>query len=419
MAARTASTCTSAAGSASIPTVRRPRHRPRRCRRWRRHDCRRLPGPRPRPRAHAGPPGPAELCALVTGAVDDLGGVAPFPSARPRPCAPASANPPTTPRPSPAPPPSSAGSPSCRTAASATSASPAFTTTSRTRPPGSAATPASPESSAASARPPTCSPPARSSPPRARRPSSAILLLGTALATLPQGRLLDLAAQASRNAACSSRLELYRRDLPADLGPILHAAPISTGELRLDEVEQRVGAATPTVEPLPPRPAALDALLAPLGLHGGLATATAAAATRPAARSTPAPAPPRGARPPRGASRRARTPQASRSRAFEARLAASVRDREPLLLAVTPFYADLAAVELSRVLKRPAVALDRLLLAALDDLARAYEIDPAAPPRDGPRRPARPGVAEPLLRRRRGGRARRRRSCSPPARRCC
>ncbi|MBL9101054.1 MAG: protein kinase [Myxococcales bacterium] len=200
------------------------------------------------------------------------------------------------------------------------------------------------------------------------------MLVGTALATLPQGRLLDLAAQASRNAACSSRLELYRRDLPADRA-ILHAAPILTGELRLEEVEQRVRARYPDGEPMPPRPD-LDALLAPLGLQwagdryrrrgdearSSLHTRASAPSRRPTAQQGEPPA---------------RTPEASRSRAFETRLAAAVRDREPLLLAVSPFFADLAAAELSRVLQRPAVALDRLLLAALDDVARAYEIDPS------------------------------------------
>jgi serine/threonine protein kinase len=200
------------------------------------------------------------------------------------------------------------------------------------------------------------------------------MLEGTALSLLPQGRLLGLAAQASRNAACSSRLELYRRDLPPDRA-ILHAAPILTGELRPEDVEQRVRARYPEGAPLPPRPE-LDALLVPLGLHwtgdryrrrgdevrSSLHTNARGAARRPTAQHGEPPA---------------RTPEAGRSRAFEARLTAAVQGREPLLLSVTPYFADLAAVELSRVLQRPSVALDRRLLDAIDDLARAYEIDPA------------------------------------------
>lgn len=200
------------------------------------------------------------------------------------------------------------------------------------------------------------------------------MLAGTTLIGLAQGRLLELAAQASRNAACSSRLELYRRDLPADRA-ILHAAPILTGELRIEDVDQRVRARYPKGEPLPGRPE-LDALLAPLGLQwaddryrrrgdevrSSLHTIARGLARRPTAHHDQPPS---------------RSVEAVRSREFEARLGQAIRSSEPLLLAVTPLHADLASVELSRVLQCPAIALDLRLIAAIDGLAREYEVEPA------------------------------------------
>lgn len=198
------------------------------------------------------------------------------------------------------------------------------------------------------------------------------LVHGTALAALTQGRLLDLAAQASRNAVCSSRLELYRRDFPADRA-IAHAAPALTGELTPADVEQRVRARYPESAALPPRPR-LDELLARLGLHwagdryrrrgdevrSSLHTLTRGSARRPTAHPGQPPA---------------RTLEAVQSREFEDRIGLAIRGRESLLLAVTPRHADRAAAELSRVLGRPALLLDRRLITAIEALARSYGID--------------------------------------------
>lgn len=196
---------------------------------------------------------------------------------------------------------------------------------------------------------------------------------GTPLESVPQGRLLDLAAQASRTAVCSSRLELYRRDLDAERA-VLHAAPALTGELTPAEVEQRVRARYPESAAVPPRPD-LDRLLAPLGLHwagdryrrrgdeprSSLHTLNRATVRRPTAHPSEPPS---------------RSSDAVQSREFEARLELALRGRECLALTITPHHADRAAAELARVVKRPAVLLDRRLIAALEAVARDYAIDP-------------------------------------------
>jgi serine/threonine protein kinase len=87
------------------------------------------------------------------------------------------------------------------------------------------------------------------------------------LVTLSPERLVRLAAAASREAAASSRLELYPRAMPAaralDLarGAILGAAQLSE-----EQVRQRVAARYPEAESLPARPR-LDTLLANAGLE--------------------------------------------------------------------------------------------------------------------------------------------------------
>ncbi len=219
------------------------------------------------------------------------------------------------------------------------------------------------------------------------------LVHGTPLAALSQGRLLDLAAQASATAVVSSRLELYRRNFPADRA-LAHAAAALTGDLSSEEIDQRVRARYPEAAALPPRPE-LDLLLATLGLHwtgdryrrrddqtrSSLHTLARGAPRRPTAHPSQFPA---------------RTLEAVHCRDFEDRLTQAVRNREPLVLSVTPRLADPAAAELSRVLQRPPVLLDRQLLAIVESLARAYEIDPAVlheTDRAGDRSPEWPNLA--------------------------
>lgn len=203
------------------------------------------------------------------------------------------------------------------------------------------------------------------------------LVQDTPLAALSHDRLVQLAAQASRRAACSSRLELYQQGLPAARA-LQHSHAVLTGTLRPDEVQARVRARYPAAEPLPDRPE-LDELVAPLGL---LFDATDGAYTRrgdahrssfqtivaPSGRRSHTNLEPNAV---------ANTPAALQDREFTDRLQVALRRRESLLLAVSPLRADEAAVALARALAVPSVALDARLIAALDALARAHGIDPA------------------------------------------
>jgi serine/threonine protein kinase len=85
---------------------------------------------------------------------------------------------------------------------------------------------------------------------------------GTSLAPLSPERLTELAALASTNAARSSRLELYPRQLDPARALSLSGS-VLTGDLTPSLIQQRVNARYPEAAPLPPRPA-LDVLLAPL-----------------------------------------------------------------------------------------------------------------------------------------------------------
>ena len=199
----------------------------------------------------------------------------------------------------------------------------------------------------------------------------------TPLAELPHDRLVQLAAQASRRAACSSRLELYQQHLPAARA-LLHSHAVLVNTLRPEEVQARVRARYPAAEPLPDRPE-LDALVAPLGLlfdesegtytrrgdahRSSFQTIVASASRRTQTSHEP------------GAV--VNTPAALQDREFTERLQVALRRRESLLLSVSPLRADDAATALARALACEPWALDARLIAALDALARAHNIDPA------------------------------------------
>lgn len=200
------------------------------------------------------------------------------------------------------------------------------------------------------------------------------LVKDTPLATLPHDRLVQLAAQASHRAACSSRLELYQQGLPAARA-LQHSHAVLSGSLRPEEVQARVRARYPAAEPLPDRPA-LDALVAPLGLvfdepegtytRRGDDHRTSFQTILSQGRHT---ADPKTTAP--------NTPAALQDREFSERLQVALRRRESLLLAVDPLRADEAAAALAHALGVPLVALDACLLDALDALARTHHIDPA------------------------------------------
>ena len=92
---------------------------------------------------------------------------------------------------------------------------------------------------------------------------------GTPWADQPIDRLVSVAAEASRRAAGSARLELYPRRMPAARAirlsqPVL-VPPTSGDGLSVDAVQRSVAARYPDAEPVPGRPV-LDRLLAPLAL---------------------------------------------------------------------------------------------------------------------------------------------------------
>jgi len=89
---------------------------------------------------------------------------------------------------------------------------------------------------------------------------------GTPLAGLASERLVALAAEASRGAARSARLELYPQGLEARRAVALSASALSSAtQVTPDKVQRLVRARYPEAEAPPGRPA-LDELLSPLGL---------------------------------------------------------------------------------------------------------------------------------------------------------
>ncbi|MCP9485019.1 MAG: BREX system serine/threonine kinase PglW [Gaiellaceae bacterium MAG52_C11] len=85
--------------------------------------------------------------------------------------------------------------------------------------------------------------------------------------TLPDSRLVRLAAAASASAAVSGRLELYPRGLPAGRALTLaRGALLALGQALPDAIARRVASRFPDAEPLPGRPE-LDRLLQAAGVE--------------------------------------------------------------------------------------------------------------------------------------------------------
>ncbi|HZL19368.1 MAG TPA: BREX system serine/threonine kinase PglW [Polyangia bacterium] len=91
------------------------------------------------------------------------------------------------------------------------------------------------------------------------------IVAGTSLASLAHDRLVVLAAEASRGAARSARLELYPRGLPAARAVALSAGALAPHQTTPDAIRRLVRARYPEAEEVPDR-MALDALVRPLGL---------------------------------------------------------------------------------------------------------------------------------------------------------
>lgn len=213
--------------------------------------------------------------------------------------------------------------------------------------------------------------PVLASPGEARRVLAEIVE-GTPLAEARVGatRLLDLAAAASKQAARSSRLELYPKGLPAKRALEL-SAQVITPRLTPEQVLRRVASRYPAAESLPQRPA-LDGLLWDLlklrwneaegcyaGESTGEPTSVLSDSSRPVSRHPTA----------MPGQVRSRSDAALRGKDFEDDLQVVVERRGLRVLGVSPAHAPQAIEELERVLGVEAVVLDRELIAEMEAVA--------------------------------------------------
>lgn len=194
----------------------------------------------------------------------------------------------------------------------------------------------------------------------------------TPLQALTDERLTELAAEASRTAARSSRLELYPRGLAPERAIILSTTAL-TGPLSPEEVERRVLARYPAAAPLPRGPA-LEELLRPLGLLWSAVTGQFA---RPEERSTtlstshtllrPRTAP---------TDPRRHDPAAVERGKFEDDVRVAIERGRFRVLGVRADGAVAAAQLLTKAFGLRLVDLDRELLATMDDLIQEIGVDP-------------------------------------------
>lgn len=174
--------------------------------------------------------------------------------------------------------------------------------------------------------------------------------------------LLTLAASASRTAARSSRLELYPVGMPASRALELSAQALSAAELSPEEIVTRVRARYPEAQPLPTRPQ-LDRLVASLSLKwsdgryrrpqasGSSSLLSSSGLDR---RKTVVP------------SQRSMSESSMTAKDFEDSVVGVLQDRKLRVLAVNTAYMPDAVSALERVLKTRAVAVDRLLVEAME-----------------------------------------------------
>lgn len=206
-------------------------------------------------------------------------------------------------------------------------------------------------------------------------------------AALPPGRLLRLAASASRTAALSSRQELYPRGM-APLQALRQSlgALLGTPELSAQQIQDRVRGRYPEAAPLPGRPA-LDHLLEAAGAplvwdadadHGRGAYRLSTLSSAPTAGTSTA-FTRHGTRPDAGAD----DAEHSEAAAVEQRLQRALRQGGLLVLGVPPRLARHAEAALLRRFAAPGsepapltrLNLDALLLDALRAQAAAARVD--------------------------------------------
>lgn len=196
---------------------------------------------------------------------------------------------------------------------------------------------------------------------------------GTPLATLAVDRLTTLAARSSAKAACSTRFEMYPRNMDARRAIELTASVLTGDDLAAEDVRKRVKDRYPEAADLPDRPE-LDALLMPYGLtwngkryerHGEESRTRFPTLHTTLERSRTAfPDQPRDG-----------SPEALASAELDARLITAV-DRKQLRVVLV--RSDLFAAAIPRLAERLRVRplrLDRLLIDAMERRARADEID--------------------------------------------
>jgi serine/threonine protein kinase len=209
------------------------------------------------------------------------------------------------------------------------------------------------------------------------RAALALRVKNTELEALPPERLVSLAAEASRTAARSARLELYPRGMAASRALKLSAGAMAHLELQPDEIQKAVVARYPEAERPPPRPA-LDALVKPLGLEWNEERSIY---TRPSALPTSTlhtKAPPRALPTHHGSRRPTRDPLVQEAREFDERLRLAANRKLFRVVEVNCAFADEAAKRLSRDLGIAEVSLDRGILRAAAAVAREWEIpDPS------------------------------------------
>jgi len=199
---------------------------------------------------------------------------------------------------------------------------------------------------------------------------------GTPLATLPVERLATLAARASQRAACSTRLEMYPRAMPAHRAIELTAAVLTSAHIQLtpDEVRKRIADRYPDAAPPPDRPA-LDALLAPFGLtwdgekyvRPGEEVRVTHHSTRFSTLDRAETALPTEVL--------ASGPDAVEAREFDARLVQAVERKQLRLLLVRSDLASRATARLVARLRVPARRVDRLLIDAMERRALDDGVD--------------------------------------------
>ncbi|WP_437338438.1 BREX system serine/threonine kinase PglW [Sorangium sp. So ce394] len=193
------------------------------------------------------------------------------------------------------------------------------------------------------------------------------------LAALGADRLVPMAAEASKDAAASARLELYPRGLDAERALRLSAGALPAARISPEQVRRTVAVRYPEAAALPDDGALAD-LLAPLGLElrDGFferPSAFAASTAHTERLSTRDPTLQRPLRP-------TTDPKQQEKREFHERIRSAARRRAFRVLEVAAAHAGKAAEELSRVLGSEPISLEREILRTFfDEVVREHEIE--------------------------------------------